>query len=81
MFQNCPCIQIKDIPVSVTMSQIKRTQVGSIYNNRKNICVHTISISKARIVVNFIVDLKGLDTRVRLGEVETDSIVVELEQS
>lgn len=40
MFHNCPCIQIKDVSMSVTLGQTKLTQAEIIYNNCKNICLH-----------------------------------------
>lgn len=78
MFQNCPCMQIKDILVSVKMGQMKRIYVGSIYKNHKNICLYHVIKLNVRLGVNLIVDLKGLNqnTTVRQGEVETGSVAI-----
>lgn len=78
MFQNCPYIQIKNDPVIVTMGQIKRTPVGSMYIITTTCAYITIKIAKVRPVLNLTVDLKDLELKVKQKNVETDSIVVEL---
>lgn len=63
------------------MGPIKQTQIGSIYNSRRNICVHHSIKFETWHIVNLIIDPKGLDAKAGLGEVKIDSMVVKLRQS